>query len=800
MSADLSAILTELLKATTPTGLRQLLTAIGDKADAQLNEPFGGMFKWVAVGNNPSNLSTIGLGTKPGRSLTERLTNAMDALLEDRAPQGISLPDSPRAAAQQWFGRPISSAETGLYKWDYSAGHIDRRIGVVLLPADDENAPTVDVIDDGIGISAARFGTTILSLQGGNKISKRYLIGAFGQGGSATLAFCDYAIIISRQRDDPEDVAFTVVRVLNLNETYKEECFAYLTLDTAENIVPSCRRKEPLRLYTSDLKMPEFARGTLARHIGYRLDSLTGSFGPSPGNLYHYFHAIMFDPLFPFRIYDLRGNGKDELVTGSRNRLMKLAGKYAPSEEESGSEIRHYRDMEYVVPLGEQDATIGIEYWVVLNYRKSKKDQVILRSQSNELYIQTGHPILGTLNGQNQGERTAQLLRDMGLVMVSRHMIVHIDASNATSRTRRQLFSTNREGFKDGPVLSGLLQVLRKMLEEDQNLAALEKELTEKVAQREAQTTSDEVRRQVTRLLLEAGYQVTETGPSFIKGGQEVQPVKVEKKGKPIQPEPLPTLPFPDVTRFCIVIPPESLSIRQNDIEIVLVETDADSEFDRRGLVAIRTEPSLLEVASKTPLRGGRIRWRLRTTGSAQVGQQGVLVAAITRPDGTQLTDSKPFVIQAPAEEKSRKEKGQVPPFDIIPINPDDNPNEWGVAWPQLGDDAPLEEQASVAYKPVKLTTGITVYYSTIFRPFAEQINKVKLQSAVLHDLFRTNYEIWIGYHAILQVSTSAAEADDKTEKLLEAERTHVAQMEVKQALKMAELLRQTLKEQVAEA
>ena len=65
--------------------------------------------------------------------------------------------------------------------------------------------------------------------------------------------------------------------------------------------------------------------------------------------------------------------------------------------------------MEYVTPPGSTEPTIGIEYWVVFNYKKTGKDYS-LRSHSNELYIQKGHPIIGTLNGQNQGELTMRLL------------------------------------------------------------------------------------------------------------------------------------------------------------------------------------------------------------------------------------------------------------------------------------------------------------------------------------------------------------------------------------------------------
>ncbi len=334
----------------------------------------------------------------------------------------------------------------------------------------------MDVLDDGIGIRPEQFPSTILSLQGGNKIDKWYVIGAFGQGGASTLAFCEYALIVSRNKQEPHICAFTLVRVLNLNETYKEDCFGYLAfLYDGQITVPSCDiGNEALDLYpdSQEEKTPKLAKGTLVRHFTYKLTNLSGKLGPGTGNLYHYFHSSLFDPLFPFRVHDLRDkNGRQELIRGSRNRLMRLQ----ESEADSRTEIRHYRPMEYVSPLGTQDSSVGIEYWVVLSQKK-QKDGYTLRAQSNELFIETGYPIIGTLNGQNQGQLNAHLLRDVELGMVSRHIIIHLDATNANPRIRRELFATSREGFKDGPVLEDLKGVLRKMLEEDDNLYAIERE------------------------------------------------------------------------------------------------------------------------------------------------------------------------------------------------------------------------------------------------------------------------------------------------------------------------------------
>src|SRR5260370_532185 len=501
----------------------------------------------------------------------------------------------------QWLGRPITGPDEGLLKWPAQEPELSRKIVAIVLNSGVDTAPTLDIYDEGVGIVPEDFTTTILSLQGGNKIKKWYLIGAFGQGGASTLAFCEYALIVSRSKQRPGTVAFTVVRALNLNETYKEDCWGYLCLMNAvgEPSVPSLEvGSDAFELYepVDKIKLPLLTKGTLVRHFAYKLTNLEKQLSPSPGNLYHYLHFSMFDPLLPFRLIDLRQKGKerDEIVRGSRNRLMLLAEKGTPESigEDTGSQLRHYRPMEYVTPLGADDCSIGIEYWVVLSYRTRKekgsdKGEVVLRSVSNDLFVQSGHPIVGTLNGQNQGELTSHLLRDLGLSMVARHIVIHIDATNANSRVRRELFSTNREGFKEGPILQDLTRVLRRMLEEDETLQTIERELTERLAKREIEATNHEVKRQVTRLLIEAGLQVSQEGPAYGKGGDEKQPVRQQKRRVYRKQDPLPTLPFPQVTRFEILSPKPTLECRLNDTRIVVVETDADVYFDRKSLIAV---------------------------------------------------------------------------------------------------------------------------------------------------------------------------------------------------------------------
>lgn len=811
--ATTEELFSALIAAKTSDDVRAALVAVGDSADLDIQSDFGPLgLRWEPFGDRLSNISSIGLGTKPGRSLTERLTNAIDAVLEERARKAAALPDSSRIAAEKWFGRPITGPDDGLYKWNFGGGKSDRLVHVALLQSNVKAAPTLDVLDEGIGIAPNDFRKTILSLQAGNKLTKRYLIGSFGQGGAATLSFCKYAVIVSRSQDNPTVIGFTIVRVMRLSDDYKEDCYAYLACrtDSGELTVPRVTNSDPIPLYASGKvkNLPSISYGTLVRHIEYQLPALTGSLSPSPGNLYQYLHNSMFDPLLPFRVVDLREEEKarDERVTGSRNRLMRLVSQKENDEQEGRVEIRHHRPMEYFSLHPGEHATTGIEYWVVNHYRKSKKggkDEIVLRSNSIDSFVDPNHPIVGTLNGQNQGELTARLFKDLGLAMTARHTVVHVDASNATNTLRRELFSTNREGFKDGNVLSRLEEILRNMLDEDQELKKIEQELTDRLTKRETEETNKEVQNQITKLLKEAGFQVKTEGQASQEGAGEAVNIERKRKHKYVKPNPLPTLPFPNVTRFEIVSPGPKMEVAIGDHEIVLVETDADSQFDKQGKVAIRSEPRLLEEFGKSPLKGGRIRWRLRPIESAVVGQTGRVIATVTRPDGSQLSDEVPFEIQPARQAPAKPDKGMVPPFRIVPVSPEDE-EKWTTVWPNLGEGATPEQQAEVAYKPMNVSGEIRVYYSTVFAPYRQMLDSLKSQGETAAQFFDNSYQVWIGYHAILQESAKKDQSRevniDDLDAVWEEDRIRVAQMQVKQALQTARLREELLKAQAQTA
>src|SRR5215208_5694823 len=68
---------------------------------------------WAPVGGRDNNMATINLGSDPAAGLVERVTNAIDAVLERAwlehgSPPGII---SPRSAVEQWFGIPYGMME-----------------------------------------------------------------------------------------------------------------------------------------------------------------------------------------------------------------------------------------------------------------------------------------------------------------------------------------------------------------------------------------------------------------------------------------------------------------------------------------------------------------------------------------------------------------------------------------------------------------------------------------------------------------------------------------------------------------
>src|SRR5690554_6579093 len=179
-------IFKELILAYTPKEVTNILKKIG--ASKML---------WENVGKRRNNLATINIGTDPAAGVTERITNAIDAVLEKEWKEKGEPTDikSPRRAAELWYGIENGKISKISDPHDKRLKNLSELVNVTLYDSGQPSKPTVEIRDKGIGFEPEQFAKTILDLNGNNKIGKLHLMGAYGQGGSTALSYNDLIII-----------------------------------------------------------------------------------------------------------------------------------------------------------------------------------------------------------------------------------------------------------------------------------------------------------------------------------------------------------------------------------------------------------------------------------------------------------------------------------------------------------------------------------------------------------------------------------------------------------------------------
>lgn len=278
---------------------RELLTALRDANKIQDVE--GALTPYLKinpragfqpVGRRPNNRGAVEVASDAGRSMIERVTNMLDAILELEHEKHGGTPTcrSPREAGSAWLGVPQKDGLSALSKKQRQ--DLAARAIVRLEPGEGSQSRLVTVIDRGIGIEPNRLEGTILSLNESNKIQKHYLAGTYGQGGSSTFAFCKYAVIVSR-RHGSDRVGFTLVKYEDLPaENFKTGRYVLLVRDDAPLEVASSMARSSATLATTSRATPlpsgrractassDGSCSTRFRPSGSRTASTTGT-GPS---------------------------------------------------------------------------------------------------------------------------------------------------------------------------------------------------------------------------------------------------------------------------------------------------------------------------------------------------------------------------------------------------------------------------------------------------------------------------------------------------------------------------------------
>jgi hypothetical protein len=524
---------------------------------------------WKPVGDRDNNLATINLGSDPAAGVVERITNAIDGVLERKwieSNQPTNLL-SPRSAVEQWYEIPGGVLENIKNLRDYSA--LAHQVVVMLHDSGNRDRPTIDIRDFGIGIKAEEFSSTILSLNGNRKLKKFFLSGAFGQGGSTALSYSHYTIIISRaicnDTNNRNPVAVTIVRFnpgnINLD---KHGLYEYVVNSTTG--YP----------FTFNIPENEFPCGTLVRHVSMDLGKYKNIMTAPTGSLWYLAHHYLFDPVIPFWIEEQRNNnskGMGRTVAGNHRRL-------------SVGEIEYYRD----ATLTFRSGSVRINWWVLPAEGERAKEYI-------KNFCLPSRPIIITYNGQKQGDLPNTIIKnDLKLPYLDRYLIVHIDCDNLDNESRRQLFPTTRESLRDTSLLDDLRQLVKETLDGDDDLKRLDNERKQRFMQRVEGEAVENIRKRLARRV-----------QAFIRSGNQGSQPQRPSGGEPSQRQEKPPIPVEDPPTMLEITSSDPRKVYSGSNFYIHFRTDASPELFRSPdtFMAIINPPSFGQYSGTTNIRNG---------------------------------------------------------------------------------------------------------------------------------------------------------------------------------------------------
>ncbi len=459
---------------------------------------------WKFLGNNSSNGSSVNILKHGEKGLIERITNAIDAVIEkQKIKNNIVSASEATAIIKKAFPKYYENF-SNLSKGEQFKVQTYDAANQVILAANDATGTTkitFDVIDQGTGISGENFPKTILSLNAGNKLSreKAYLIGAFGQGGSTSLPFTYATIIISKQNGH---YYFTVVKEVELSD-YKNSCYVYLTIDDK---IPEAELTSPIDTDYEYLEtFVESETGTLIRMVEtdisreYRTNDIA-----KEHMLINYIDTNLFNVGLPVKIVDNRANFRDN--SSSQNRYAH--GTFARLQNSKYVK----KDWSGTLKVEVNNQTYNIDYYVILPEEESKWGSV---SESKKIFQRlnvTEDPIIYTVNGQTiTSESFNKFKNATGLNFLQYRLLIVINL-DVLGMEKYKFFTSDRARIRETDKTRGFLE---KVFEAIRNIDEL-KEINRIISEKAITHDID------SELTEEIGDKVKSIYNKMLKGGNVV--------------------------------------------------------------------------------------------------------------------------------------------------------------------------------------------------------------------------------------------------------------------------------------
>ena len=467
-------LLNELLQADTELEALALLDT-RDLLDPKNFKP-----RWRYLGGLPNNQAVVLTQQSfPGSALVEKYTNSVDSILLRRCkaagidPRSAGAPQNMQDAVEKFFGDLDEKNQDQIRALAEES--------VVLYATGRKDRPSLSLYDNGEGQLGKHFSKTFCSLisageEGSYKKGVRFVQGQFNMGGTGVLPFCSekrkLQLIVSRVPPDvakgnEHEWAFTLFCFFE-----EEAAWCYLVGNDGE-VLTAGSKPVPLLPKAGTLKKDEIPQararavpsGTLIKMFDFQAPKSNIC-----GELAKKIEEYLLHPALPMRLIECReGYAANVMAVNAWDHMgrWKKRGKLEEGFEDG--------------------ASIEIE---LSNGEKVPGEIRVFTSEAARDGDDAPHTgVRALINGQSHAKRDARFFRtkQVDLDHVAGSMLVTLMCEGLSKSTKNQLFMSNRETFRDGPILNDLLEELQTILRGHEELRALN-------ARRYAEKVKDAIR------------------------------------------------------------------------------------------------------------------------------------------------------------------------------------------------------------------------------------------------------------------------------------------------------------------
>jgi len=622
--------------------------------------------RWMYLGKMPNNQSVVqAQQSSPTAALVEKFTNGLDAILLKHCkaagvdPRGGAAPQTMAAAVEKYFGdlsdvvkiRPVAEENLVLYATGSKA------------------RPCMSLYDAGEGQLAENFPSTFCSLiygsgDGSYKGAIPFVQGRFNMGGTGVLPFCSdkYKLQLIASRvpkevagSDTHEWAYTLFCFF---ASKQDPSWKYLlgpdkkiyTAGTAQlGLLPKkgakageiCVPRE--RLVTS---------GTLIKMYDYKAPRSNVC-----GEQFKKLEEYLLRPALPLRIVECRPEYKANVMGVTVwDRFGTWSKRLEPGFEE-GASISIKLDAGETIPA---------------EVRVFKADAKGLENDELD-QPQTG--LRALINGQSHARRDAQFFRTKAVDKehIAGSILVTLDCTDLGQDARNALFMSNRETFREDPLLQELFKKLQKELHDHEGLDQLnQKRYEEKIKN----AVDDEEGVSALEELLASDPTLAELFGSTTRGKIAAKTSNEGKGGKVEgEPGPFAGLEFPTFFQKNDKSTVAKAEIEQGKISRISFLTDVKNNYFSRK--KFRGECAFSTSFKPTfHLYNGRLTFTCAVPKHLGVGTQLTTIARITDQKGSgpfELTLNVTVIEAREPEEDEEKppRTPKEPKVDASPSRPD---------------------------------------------------------------------------------------------------------------------------------